>query len=59
LAKDGTTVLTSDQLMASINATLGERKEMLMSENEFNAALRSAEGDGLLVRRGKTIEVKR
>jgi len=59
LAKDGTMVLTSDQLMASINETLGERKEMLMSENEFNAALRSAEGDGLLVRRGKTIEVKR
>merc|ERR1719201_1786565 len=51
-------MLTVDIVKASMNEKLGEKKEQLLGEAEFNQVLRTVEGDGLVVRRGKTLEVR-
>jgi DNA replication licensing factor MCM4 len=51
-------MLTLDVVKAAMNEKLGERKEQLVGESEFNQVLRTVEGDGLVVRRGKTLEVR-
>jgi len=54
----GEGMITVDLLRATMNEKLGERKDQLLGESEFNQALRAAEGDGLLTRRGKQLEVR-
>merc|ERR1712178_553102 len=45
------TMLTVDLVRAAMNEKLGEKKEQLLNEGEFNTVLRTVEGDGLVVRR--------
>jgi DNA replication licensing factor MCM4 len=52
------TMLTVDLVRAAMNEKLGEKKEMLLGEAEFNQVLRSAEGDGHVVRRGRQLEIR-
>jgi len=52
------TMLTIDSVKAGMNEKLGEKKEQLLGETEFNQALRTAEGDGHCVRRGRQLEVR-
>jgi len=52
------TMLTVDLVRAGMNEKLGEKKEGLLGETEFNQALRSAENDGLVLRRGRQLEVR-
>jgi len=54
----GDAVLTTDLLKGAINEVLGNRKEVLLTDVEFNAALRNAEQD-LIIRRGRQLEVRR
>jgi len=56
LAKEGTT--TVDNLKLQINERLGEKKEQLASETEFNIVLRTAEQAGLCRRQGRVIEAR-
>jgi len=56
-AASGST-LTIDVLKAGMNEKLGEKKEQLLGESEFNQTLRTAESDGHCVRRGKQLEVR-
>jgi DNA replication licensing factor MCM4 len=51
-------MLTIDLVKAAMNEKLGEKKEQLLGEAEFGQALRAAEGDGLIVRRGKQLEAR-
>jgi len=52
------TMLTVDLVRAAMNEKLGEKKEQLLGESEFNQVLRSAEDDGHVQRRGRQIEVR-
>jgi len=54
----GGEVLTVDALRAVMNEKLGERKEQLLNDAEFNAALKAAEQQGSIRRQGKTIEAR-
>jgi len=56
LSREGGT--TVDSLKLKINERLGERKEQLASEAEFNIALRTAEEGGFCRRKGKQIEAR-
>ncbi|CAE8582803.1 unnamed protein product, partial [Polarella glacialis] len=49
-------VLTVDGVKAVVNERLGDKKEQLVTDFEFNSALRSAEQQGVLRRQGKMIE---
>eukprot|EP00933_Yihiella_yeosuensis_P071373 TRINITY_DN79582_c0_g1_i1.p1 TRINITY_DN79582_c0_g1~~TRINITY_DN79582_c0_g1_i1.p1 ORF type:complete len:900 (-),score=251.69 TRINITY_DN79582_c0_g1_i1:149-2848(-) len=51
-------VMTVDIIKATVNERLGEKKEQLMNDSEFQAALRSAEQQGSFRRVGKTIEAR-
>merc|ERR1740121_1800203 len=50
-------MLTVDLVKSAMNEKLGEKKEQLLGEVEFNQVLRTAESDGLVVRRGKQQKV--
>jgi len=50
--------MTVDSMKAVINERLGERKEDLVKDSEFNGALRAAEQQGLMRRTGKSIEAR-
>jgi len=52
------TMLTVDLVRAAMNEKLGEKKEQLLGEAEFNQTLKAAEGDGHVQRRGKQLEVR-
>merc|ERR1719160_1446874 len=52
------TMLTVDLVRAAMNEKLGEKKEGLLGESEFNQALRAAENDGLVKRQGRQLEVR-
>jgi len=52
------TMLTIDLVKGAMNEKLGEKKEQLVGEAEFNQALRNAESDGHCVRRGRQLEVR-
>jgi len=52
------TMLTVDLVRAAMNEKLGEKKEQLVNEAEFNQALRTAENDGHVHRRGRQLEVR-
>lgn len=54
----GGTMLTVDSVKSVMNERLGERKEQLANDAEFNSALRVAEDQGLIRRQGKQIEVR-
>jgi len=51
-------MITTDQVRAIMNEKLGERKDQLMRGDEFDQALRQVESDGLVLRRGKQLEVR-
>jgi len=51
-------MLTVDLVRSVMNERLGEKKEQLLSDAEFNSAMRMAESDGLVIRRGKQLEVR-
>lgn len=51
-------MLTIDLVKASMNEKMGEKKEQLLSETEFNQVLRTAEAEGHMVRRGRQLEVR-
>ncbi|CAE7665640.1 MCM4 [Symbiodinium sp. CCMP2592] len=53
----GDQTMTYDNVKASVNEKLGERKEQLMNESEYSEALRAAEHGGLLRRQGKVIHL--
>merc|ERR1719329_951907 len=52
------TMLTVDLVRAAMNEKLGEKREQLLGEAEFNQVLKAAEGDGHVQRRGKQLEVR-
>jgi len=52
------TMLTVDLVRAAMNEKLGEKREQLLGETEFNNVLKAAEGDGHVQRRGKQLEVR-
>jgi len=52
------TMLTIDLVRAAMNEKLGEKKEQLIGEAEFNQALRAAENDGHVRRSGRQLEVR-
>jgi len=54
----GDTMLTVDSVRAVMNEKLGERKDLLMSDFEFNSAMKTVEQDGSFLRRGRQIEVR-
>lgn len=56
--KDKESMITVNQVMSDVNERLAERKEKLTTETEFYQALRAADSDGLIVWRGKQIEVR-
>lgn len=47
-----------DELKADMNERLGSRKEQLVTEMEFNQALRRLEEEGRCRRRGKTVQLR-
>lgn len=49
---------TTDTIKSTMNERLGERKEQLANDAEFNQAVRVAEEQGLIRRQGKQIEVR-
>jgi len=51
-------MLTTDQIKAAMNEKLGNRNEELMREHEFNKAMETAQQDGMIVQRGRQVEVK-
>lgn len=51
-------MLTVDLVRQVMNEKMGDRKEHLPSEFEFNNAMRAVEQDGRFVRRGRQIEVR-
>jgi len=51
-------LLTVDLVRSLANAKLGEKKDHLMSDFEFNNAMKAVESDGRFVRRGRQIEVR-
>jgi len=51
-------MLTVDLVKQAANEKLGEKKEHLMSDFEFNNAMKAIEQDGRFVRRGRQIEVR-
>jgi DNA replication licensing factor MCM4 len=51
-------ILTVDLVRSLANAKLGEKKDHLMSDFEFNNAMKAIESDGRFVRRGRQIEVR-
>lgn len=51
-------MLTVDLVRSVMNERLGEKKEQLMSDFEFNNAMRTVEQDGRFLRRGRQIEVR-
>jgi DNA replication licensing factor MCM4 len=52
------TMLTVDLVRAGMNEKLAEKKEQLVHDSEFNQALKTAEGDGHVQRRGRQLEVR-
>jgi len=54
----GDNMLTVDSIRAVMNEKLGERKDLLMSDFEFNSAMKAIEQDGSFLRRGRQIEVR-
>jgi len=54
----GDSMLTVDSIRAVMNEKLGERKDLLMSDFEFNTAMKVVEQDGSFLRRGRQIEVR-
>jgi len=52
------TMLTVDLVKAAMNEKLGEKKEHLLTESEFNQVLKAAEADGHVQRRGRQLEVR-
>lgn len=53
----GDQTMTYENVKASVNEKLGERKEQLMNESEYSEALRAAEHGGILRRQGKVIHL--
>jgi len=51
-------MLTVDLVRSAMNEKMGERKEHLLTDFEFNNAMRAVESDGRFVRRGRQIEVR-
>jgi len=51
-------MLTVDLVRSVMNERLGEKKEQLMTDFEFNNAMRTVEQDGRFLRRGRQIEVR-
>merc|ERR1740117_2424062 len=51
-------MLTVDLVRQVMNEKMGDRKEHLPSEFEFNNAMRAVEQDGRFLRRGRQIEVR-
>merc|ERR1719230_274078 len=51
-------MLTVDLVRSAANEKLAEKKELLLSDFEFNNAMRAIESDGRFVRRGRQIEVR-
>merc|ERR1711865_615851 len=51
-------MLTVDLVRSVMNEKLGEKKEQLMTDFEFNSAMKVVEQDGRFVRRGRQIEVR-
>jgi DNA replication licensing factor MCM4 len=47
-----------DQVKAAMNEKLGERKEQLVTDAEYQAAVRALEQQGLLRRNGKVLEAR-
>merc|ERR1712216_599686 len=54
--RDG--MMTLDAVKSAMNEKLGERRENLVTEAEFNQGLRAAEQDGRIRRQGKTVELR-
>lgn len=53
-----TDVLTVDSIKAKMNEMLAEKKENLISDMDFNNAMRAVEQDGRFVRRGRQVEMR-
>merc|ERR1712166_783668 len=51
-------MLTVDLVRSVMNEKLGEKKEQLLTDFEFNNAMRTVEQDGRFVRRGRQIEAR-
>merc|ERR1711953_1119470 len=47
-----------DEIKAEMNQRLGSKKEQLVTENEFNQAVKRVEDEGRLRRRGARLEVR-
>jgi DNA replication licensing factor MCM4 len=54
----GGSMLTLDVVRAAMNEKLGEKREKLLADGEFDQVLRTVEGDGIIVRRGKQLEIR-
>jgi len=51
-------MLTVDLVRSAMNEKLGQKQEHLVTEFEFNNAMKAVESDGRFVRRGRQIEVR-
>lgn len=51
-------MLTVDLIRSVMNEKLGEKKEQLLTDFEFNSAMKAVEADGRFVRRGRQIEAR-
>lgn len=51
-------MLTVDLIRSVMNEKLGEKKEQLLTDFEFNTAMKEVEADGRFVRRGRQIEAR-
>jgi len=51
-------MLTVDLVRSVMNEKLAERKEQLMTDFDFNSAMKAVEQDGRFLRRGRQIEVR-
>jgi DNA replication licensing factor MCM4 len=50
--------ISQDLLKSTMNEMLGERKEQLLTDAEFEAAVKSAEKQGLVRRQGRQLEIR-
>jgi hypothetical protein len=51
-------LITVDSARAKVNEKLGEQQAKLVTNEEWDSAIRSAQRDQLIVLRGRQIEVK-
>lgn len=57
-SKEGAGTILIESLRALMNEKLGEKKEQLLEDHEFNLSVKAAEDDGIIIRRGKMVELR-